>query len=257
MIIFLLVLSFIPNFIWLIFFLKEDPHPEPSKSLIIAFFLGILAAILCFPIELGLNYIFENFLGFNLEENYLIYNSQASILKIFVYSLIVIALVEEVVKFLMTRLMLFKNKVFDEPIDAMIYLIVIALGFAFFENFLVVFDNYLNEIALLETIGVLVYRFIGANLLHVVSSGIIGFYWAKAIVLKNQKKYLTRGIIIATILHGLFNSILVIFNEFSYIFILIILFIASLFLLKNFETIKQFNVPATLINPSYYKKLKK
>jgi len=130
---------------------------------------------------------FENFLGFNLEENYLIYNSQASILKIFVYSLIVIALVEEVVKFLMTRLMLFKNKVFDEPIDAMIYLIVIALGFAFFENFLVVFDNYLNEIALLETIGVLVYRFIGANLLHVVSSGIIGFYWAKAIVLKNQK----------------------------------------------------------------------
>jgi len=48
MIIFLLVLSFIPNFIWLIFFLKEDPHPEPSKSLIIAFFLGILAAYFMF-----------------------------------------------------------------------------------------------------------------------------------------------------------------------------------------------------------------
>ena len=165
--------------------------------------------------------------------------------------------VEEVVKFLMTKLMLFKNKVFDEPVDAMIYLIVIALGFAFFENALVVLNNYLNEIAILETIGILVYRFIGANLLHVVSSGIIGFYWAKGIVLKNQKKFVIQGIIIATILHGLFNSILVIFNEFSYVLILIILFIASLFLLKNFETIKQFNVPATLINPSYYKKLKK
>jgi len=32
----------------------------------------------------------------------------------------------------MTRLMLFKNKVFDEPIDAMIYLIVLALGFGLF-----------------------------------------------------------------------------------------------------------------------------
>jgi RsiW-degrading membrane proteinase PrsW (M82 family) len=75
--------------------------------------------------------------------------------------------------------------------------------------------------------------------------------------LKNQKKSLTKGIIIAVILHGLFNSILVIFNEFAYVFILIILFIASLILLKNFEALKQFNVPATLINPSYYQKLKK
>ncbi|HOM68465.1 MAG TPA: PrsW family glutamic-type intramembrane protease [Candidatus Paceibacterota bacterium] len=257
MIIFLFILSFIPNFIWLVFFLKEDPNPEPKKSLIIAFLLGILAALVCFPIELGLNYIFINFLGFDIIENYLIYNGEASIFEIFTYSLIGIALVEEIIKFLMAKLMLFKNPVFDEPVDAMIYLVVIALGFAFFENFLVVLGNYLNDVALLETIGILVYRFIGANLLHVISSGIIGFYWAKGIILKNQKKSLTKGIIIAVILHGLFNSILVIFNEFAYVFILIILFIASLILLKNFEALKQFNVPATLINPSYYQKLKK
>ena len=46
------------------------------------------------------------------------------------------ALVEEVVKFMAIRFMILNDPEFDEPVDAMIYMITASLGFAAIENIL-------------------------------------------------------------------------------------------------------------------------
>ena len=61
-----------------------------------------------------------------------------------------------------------------EPIDAMIYCIVVALGFAALENTFFIMDPLLNGEV---TKGLLTgnMRFIGSTLVHIVSSASIGF----------------------------------------------------------------------------------
>ncbi len=50
------------------------------------------------------------------------------------------------------------------------------------------------------------FRFIGATFLHALASGLIGFFLAYSIFFPKRKYLLlTTGIILATVLHGLFN----------------------------------------------------
>ena len=60
--------------------------------------------------------------------------SEVMIQSSFWFMFLGVAFVEELAKFLMMFFLLRKNFVFDEPIDALIYSVVIALGFAFVEN---------------------------------------------------------------------------------------------------------------------------
>src|SRR3989344_4852454 len=66
-----------------------------------------------------------------------------------------------------------KNKYIDEPVDPLIYMITAALGFAALENTLFLINPLLGGDALS---GILTgnLRFIGASLLHVLASGVVG-----------------------------------------------------------------------------------
>ena len=55
---------------------------------------------------------------------------------------IVIAVIEEVLKFYTGYLFIRKKPDFDEPVDAMIYLIAVGLGFATVENILIVYSLF-------------------------------------------------------------------------------------------------------------------
>lgn len=211
-----LILGLLPAFAWLIFYLKEDPRPEP-KSLIIEIFLaGAVSTFIVFSVQTFFN---------NWAEPRGI--SQYSLI-----SLLVLAGIEEIFKFSAARLVVGKHpRDFDEPVDAMIYLIVAALGFAAVEN--VAAAMKAKELAMETT----TLRFIGATLLHTLSSGLIGYYWALSII-KKKAKILFTGFALAILLHTVFNYLILSYEP--VIVPTVFLMVAALFILYDFEKLKHF-----------------
>ena len=129
----------------------------------------------------------------------------SSALTLALYFLIGVALVEEIIKYLVVKFGVLKNPEFDEPVDAMIYMIIAGLGFAAIENILILFpltQPYLLEKTALAISG----RFIGATLLHALCSANIGFFLALSFFkAKNRFPLLAVGFLISIILHGLYN----------------------------------------------------
>ena len=232
MIIIAISLGIIPSLIWLVFFLHEDIHPEPKKAVIKVFIFGALSALAAI--------IFQS-----------IFEGGRPFLKIAEHSIIaffIFALIEEFLKFSAAYYIMRKNKYFDEPVDAMIYMITAGLGFAMMENILVGLNGVLSQgMDGRQILAVIILRFTGATLLHALSSAIIGYYWAKSLKCKADNSAcqashvshnLIVGIIIAALLHGFFNYLIINYNNIMIIFPMIFLAIMAMFVLWDFEKIK-------------------
>lgn len=216
------IFSFLPAFIWLVFFLKSDPYPEPRKKIFSTFALGFLSTIPALIIE---------FLVFQIN---LFYNN-------FIFFTLFVAIIEETTKFLAAFWANKKNARFDEPLDAMIYMIVAALGFASVENlFLVLKEFSLSTFyTFFNTLNVVSLRFIGATLLHALSSALLGYYWALS-HFKNKKGKILIGFLWASISHFLFNVIILNSQNPSFFSIFFLVAIAF-FVLVDFEKLKRSN----------------
>lgn len=233
----IIVFSVIPNFIWLYFYLKQDPHPEPPPFLAIAFFLGVFSTVLALVVGLGLLNLME--LTFGVGKPAI----QGSLWFLFLG----VAFVEELAKFLMAFFLLRRNLVFDEPIDALIYSTVIALGFAFVENIIYlvsIFNQFSGDLS--QVVYFVSLRFIGANFLHTLTSGLVGYFWAIGIVRRQKSQKILWGLFLATLVHGLFNLSVVVFGMPFYVLSVVVLFVLGLFLLRNAETLRQLGTSATL-----------
>lgn len=194
---FYIIFGLAPSIIWLLFYLRKDTHPESNKMIIKIFFYGMLVAIIAAVIEIGIFFGLSLF-GKNLTETF-------PILFFIFYHFIIIALVEEVAKYLVVKEKVLNDPEFDEPIDAMLYMIIAALGFAALENLLVLFSGK-EPFLFKQTANISAFRFIGATFLHALCSGTLGYFLALSIFEPKRKiKLILTGIIIATILHGLFN----------------------------------------------------
>jgi RsiW-degrading membrane proteinase PrsW (M82 family) len=116
------------------------------------------------------------------------------------------AFIEEILKFAAVYVVVFHHKKMDEPIDALIYMITAALGFAALENtFFMLQIIHSSDIASVIITGNL--RFIGAILLHIVSSATVGFMLAITFYRGKLVKWgaAILGIAIAGALHATFN----------------------------------------------------
>ena len=217
-----LVLAFIPSILWLVFFLKEDIHPEPRKLLVFTFCAGALISVPVLVIQV----VFQKFVAQPLN---------ASILLIFG-----LALIEEVFKFLSAYWSVNEEPAFDEPVDAMIYAIVAALGFATVENLFIMGDKmyYLSLSSLLMSVSTLGFRFIGATLLHGLSSAFVGYYWALGRKVGKAKKYIALGLGIAVVIHFIFNYLVYQFENASMLYPSIFLVFAAIFIFKDFSKLK-------------------
>lgn len=223
MLIFFIFLGLLPSLAWLVFFLKEDVHPEPKKMIAKVFLVGALATFIVLQIQLILrDEILKNL----------------SIAQYSSITFLFLAATEEIFKFLAVYLVVRKSKFFDEPIDAMIYMITAALGFAMIENIAV-----LSSIALFsEAISIIVLRFVGATLLHALSSAIVGYYWAKGIILssvsgvkKNVWIFIFQGLVLASLLHTIFNYLIL---KEVMIYSILFLITIALFVFWDFERLK-------------------
>lgn len=194
---FYIFLGLAPSVIWLLFYLQKDAHPESNRMILKIFFYGMLAAVIAALIEIGISGALVTVGG--------------NWLKIFpflffaLYHFIIIALVEECSKYLIIREKVINNPEFDEPVDTILYMIIIALGFAALENILVLFSGK-EPFLFGEAIAITSFRFIGATFLHALCSGTLGYFLALSFFEpKKRLKLIIKGVIIATLLHGLFN----------------------------------------------------
>ena len=114
------------------------------------------------------------------------------------------ALIEEFLKFLVVKEKVLNNPEFDEPVDAMIYMIISALGFAAGENIFILVP--LKYTFFSEIFGISLFRFLGATFLHALCAAVIGFFIGLSFFNeKREWKLVSVGLVLATLLHGLFN----------------------------------------------------
>lgn len=148
-----LLVGLIPSLLWLFFWLREDAtHSEPRWLLAGCFFAGMIAVLLSIPVEQ-----FLATLAHTDSQKYIYW-----------------AAAEEILKFAAVAIVALMTRYNDEPVDAMIYCIAVALGFAALENALFVMAPLSHgDLAASIIHGNL--RSIGATLVHVVSSAFIGF----------------------------------------------------------------------------------
>lgn len=206
--------ALLPSFAWLVFFLREDLHPEPKRLLFLTFASGALSTIPALLFQM----FFEStpaakFLGP-------------------IVALVILALIEEASKFGAAYLTVAKDPDFDEPVDRMIYMITSALGFAAIENLFIAAGTFsgATAVSLGATANILLLRFVGATLLHVLSSGLLGSYWARG-------KPGT-GLTVATVTHSIFNFLILSFQNTNLLYGAIFLIVATFFLFQDFEKLK-------------------
>ena len=237
-----IILGFTPSIIWLLFYLRKDAHPESKRMVLKIFLYGILSAVLAGLIEIeisaGLSFFGGNFL------------QRFPFLFFLVSQFIIIALVEELSKLLIVKEKVISDPEFDEPVDVMLYMIIAALGFAALENILVLFLGE-EPMLLREAITITSFRFIGATLLHALCSGALGYFLALSFFEpKKRIRLIFKGTIIAVLLHGLFNTSIMVIEEslmeknypllfFSVIFLVILLSGLAFFISSGFKKLKK------------------
>ena len=181
-----IILGLLPSIIWLLYFLRKDVHPEPKRQVIKIFLWGMLMTLPAIFIEKG---IFEVVKTLNLPYIF--------------YIFLGIAGTEEILKYLVIRDKILNNPEFDEPLDAMLYMIIAALGFAGLENILILFSSPFN---FLEMLFISILRFVGAVFLHTLCSGSFGYFLSLSFFeTKNRAKLFIAGLLIAVLAHGFFN----------------------------------------------------
>lgn len=221
----------LPIIFWLIFFLWQDfKKPEPLKWLLLTFLVGVIITPLVWLLE---NY-FLNLFGISFQNTPTLFQ--------LIIAYFGIATIEEGAKFCGAAFLMKKNRYFNEAIDAMIYLIVLALGFGLVENILAVSQEIQSGTLILPILEIMSLRFIGANLLHALSSGFLGFCWAQAL-LKHQRKYLFLGFVFSIALHAFFNLAIIKFGSLAVLLVSGILFIVGIFLLWAFDLLKKIKKP--------------
>ncbi|MFB6225712.1 MAG: PrsW family intramembrane metalloprotease [Candidatus Paceibacteria bacterium] len=179
----------IPSILWWGILLTQDRHPEKKHNLITTFFLGVLTAI---PV-----------IGSFILIEWVITETRIEI-PLLIYNFITGALIEEIFKALILYLFIFHRSFFSEPIDAFIYGITIALGFAAIENILLVF-NFLSQVDNIAQLTFVVgIRSITAVVVHIVSSGIIAYGLYLAVYAK-QIFRLCLSFILGVGIHGAYN----------------------------------------------------
>ena len=208
-----------PALAWLWFWRREDSkHPEPRRLIALAFIAGMLTVAIVIPIE--------KFVAGYLPSETAVFTVWSAI--------------EEIMKFAVAWIVVLRLRDDDEPIDPVIYMVALALGFAAAENSLFLLSPLAGNTAV-ETFITGNLRFVGATLLHVLSSAAIGvafglaFYKPRSI----RRRYIFGGVILAILLHSTFNFLILhtpeanLLRTFMYVWILLVILLAALEYVKR------------------------
>ncbi len=233
-------LGFLPSFIWLLFYLRKDTHPEPKKQILKIFIWGMLIA----PLAAILEFLIYWLVNYSLEAQEIAnsFSHPQTMWQRIAGVVLIAPIVEEYLKYKIVRVKIVNNSSFDEPLDAMIYLIVGALGFAAAENLIVVFEN--PTIPFSATLGIISFRFIGATFLHVLASAIAGYYLARSLPRRRKKMsflLVAQGLALAIFFHGVYNYFVGLTGKDSRAVVLIaaLIIFMAIFVARGFRKLKK------------------
>jgi RsiW-degrading membrane proteinase PrsW (M82 family) len=208
----------IPALFWLWFWLREDNRkPEPYLLIAISFIAGMAVVPLVLPLQ---KLAIELYSGADV--------------------ILVWVIVEEVLKYAAALILVFWNREVDEPIDMIIYLITIALGFAALENALFIF-NPLIAGDYLDSVLTGTFRFLGSTLLHVLASGSVGVFLALTFYQTKLTQVVagTVGLFVAIVLHALFNFFIMGASGETILGVFLFVWMGVIVLFLLFEKVKQ------------------
>ncbi len=211
------VSGLVPALFWLWFWLREDrKKPEPLLLIAITFIGGMAVVPLALPLQ---KLAIELYVGSNLVVAWVI--------------------IEETLKYALAVLIILWNKAVDEPIDMIIYMITIALGFAALENTLFLLSpisggDYMNSTLTGS------FRFLGSSLLHILASGTVGVFLAFAFYKSEaaQIGFGMLGLCLAIVLHALFNFFIIDASGETILGVFLFVWIGIIILFFLFEKVK-------------------
>lgn len=181
----LLAIAIAPGIAICLFILHRDAfNREPKLNLLISFVLGMVSILPAIVIE-----------------GFLFPYTEASLGGMLLRALLVVALTEEMVKYLALRYYSYTRPSFDEPLDGIVYSVMVSMGFATLENIL-----YVQKFGMM--VGV--QRMFLAVPAHATFGVLMGYYAGKAKFAKAQQEtgLLFKGIALATIFHGAYDYFL-------------------------------------------------
>lgn len=228
----------LPSLIWLYFMLKEDSRcPEPPKLIVLAFIVGMVTVPLVLPFEKWVSSL----------------TTIGSAATITVATLLGWAMIEEIFKYGAAAVFILWRSAVDEPIDYIIYLITVALGFAAAENMLflarmLIDGHFLNSLYTSDI------RFLGSTMLHVVASATVGFSIA-FVKLKHIHARIAVtivGLILAIALHTAFNTLIMSGGTSTMFIAAFLVWVIAVIFLAAFEVLKYFeyrNLPSNICQP--------
>lgn len=184
---FLLTLAIVPGIaIGLFIYIKDKHEPEPIKLLLLSFLYGALSLGVNLAIGLPLSTVFA------IEEK----NLQAQAFHAFA----VVAFVEEFSKFIFIRGILYRNKNFNEPLDGIVYAVMVGMGFATAENIIYVWNG---------DGGTAIIRMFSAIPAHAMFAVLMGYWLGKAKFTQRKGIYYSIvALVVATLFHGVYDYFL-------------------------------------------------
>jgi RsiW-degrading membrane proteinase PrsW (M82 family) len=205
---------------------RDKYEKEPKKMLAKALLFGALTVI---PILFVETWISNYWVGK--------YDYPSNKIPTAAYNAFVVAsFTEELFKYLVFILIIWRNKNFNERFDGIVYAAFISLGFAAVENILYVVSNGM---------GVGIIRAFTAVPAHAMFGIAMGYYFGKAgFIGKNRSIYLFAAFLIPFILHGVYDFVLMAENNILlllFVPILIIMVIVALNQMKHLSKTTNFN----------------
>lgn len=185
----LLVLSILPVVLLMLFIYRQDKfQKEPIKTLLKAFFGGMLAIVMDIVICTTLDYTI-GLVPF-------VSNT------VFYQSFITAGIPEELCKFLIFMMFIWRDKNFDEYFDGIVYATFISLGFACLENI---------EYVMVNGIGTAIVRALISVPGHFLFGVLLGYFLSLAkFEPEKRKKHIWTGLLLAMASHGLFDWLLMV-----------------------------------------------
>jgi RsiW-degrading membrane proteinase PrsW (M82 family) len=242
------VSGLIPALLWLTFWLLEDRvHPEPKQYIFFCFLAGMAVVIpfelygstygIVLPLEkLAVTYLAPfDLKNIALNIPFIGYYSLQHPITIFAW-----ATIEEVAKFAAAYFVALRARVFDEPLDAVIYMVTVALGFSAAENMLFLM-NPISHGLIFQAVVTGDLRFIGATLLHTLASATIGLSLAYAYYKSAANRILAAfvGLILAVALHTLFNFFILGAGGNATFWVFLIIWLGIIAVLLGVERVKK------------------
>jgi RsiW-degrading membrane proteinase PrsW (M82 family) len=194
----LTLLSVVPAVLLVAFVWYQDATMrEPWKPMAVTFLLAVLFASFAAVVNTALRPVF----------------GAIPVVGVVVYFFLVVAPVEEFVKWLAVRVYAFRTAAFDAVIDGAVYGAVAGLGFATIENALYVTQGALqagaitSPAAFTAAVGTATSRaFVGPG--HVIYSAFAGYYLGLAKYNPEDKgPIVVKGLLVAVFIHAAYNSL--------------------------------------------------